>query len=168
MQRDPLTPEEHVQLARSYEQQGLTKEAMKETQAALKKAPKHVPALLAQGNLALAAGDHKTAEESFKKALKQDEGNAGAKNNLAMLYVAQGKYQEAESLAKAAAESDRMKPYAMETLAQVYENQKRWQEADTAWDAALDAVSDQEPQLRTAIGASRSRFAERRPPTGSN
>src|SRR6266508_7015035 len=48
---DPLSPDEHVRLAASFESQGLKEKAANELEAALRKQGNHVPALVALGNL---------------------------------------------------------------------------------------------------------------------
>jgi Tfp pilus assembly protein PilF len=166
LHQDPLSADEHLQLAKSYEAQGLKAAAKREIQAALKSDSKHVPALLAAGNVAYEEGDLKEAERYFKRALKRDRINAGTQNNLAMVYVAKGDLKKAERLATQAAENDRMRPYAEETLAQIEEKRGRFDEADHHWNTALAAVPPTQTALRQAIESSRSQFLGKRPARG--
>src|SRR4051812_22186435 len=57
--KDPLTVEEHLQLAQSYEAQHLNADARRELSIVLRRDGKNVAALLEQGNLAL--NDHDLA-----------------------------------------------------------------------------------------------------------
>ena len=149
--RDPLSAEEHWQLAKSYEKQDLTSDAMRELRAALAKEPKHVAALVTLGTLALQTGDLKTAKSSFRRALKVDRGHPGAKNNLAMVFLSQGNLKKAERLAREAAASVPLRPFAQETLAQIREREGRWEQADREWEAALAAVRPEDTSLKEAL-----------------
>jgi len=100
--KDPLTPEEHINLGVAYEKKGKYDEAI----AAYKKAVKKNPvALLYIGNVYFQKREMEKAEEYYKKAIDRDPLMADAYNNLAWLYATQGKnLDEAESLAKKAIE----------------------------------------------------------------
>ena len=141
--RDPLSAEEHTRLGGTYEAQGLHKEAVAQYALALDKDPAYLPALMSSGNAAFMAGDLKSAERAFGRALKISPGHAGAENNLAMVYLTQNKDLDmAEHLAqKAAAQDDPLKPYFLDTLANVYLRQKRYDEAKVALDQAQAATA---------------------------
>jgi len=152
---DSLTNDERLQLAQSYEQQKMFADARRELAIVLRRDPKNIPALLASGNVSLALGDDAAAEKAFRRTLDLDAANAGAQNNLAMVYLAEGKLPEAERLARSAAQSGPLRPYALETLAEIHV--KEGKPAQPDWDAALDAVPPDNPDLRAAIERSRER-----------
>ncbi|MBI5026734.1 MAG: tetratricopeptide repeat protein [Nitrospirae bacterium] len=100
--KDPLTPEEHINLGVAYEKKGEYDEAIDEYKKAAKKNP---IALLYIGNVYSQKREMEKAEEYYKKAIDRDPLMADAYNNLAWLYAAQGKkLDEAEGLAMKAIE----------------------------------------------------------------
>lgn len=100
--KDPLTPEEHINLGVTYEKQGDFDNAIKEYNSAAKKLPR---AYLYLGNAYFQKGEWKNAEESYRKAIEKDPGNADAFNNLAWLYYTRKeKLVRAEELARKAIE----------------------------------------------------------------
>ena len=100
--KDPLTPEEHLNLGLAYEQQGEFEPAIKEYKAAAKKLP---IAYLYLGNVNFQKKDWGEAEGYYKKAIKSDPRNADAHNNLAWLYYTKKENPEqAEDLALKAIE----------------------------------------------------------------
>ena len=102
--KDPLTPEEHLNLGVAYERKGEFDEAIREYQAAAKKLP---IAFLYLGNTYFLKNDWDQAEIYFKKAIEKDGKNATAYNNLAWLYFQRGKnLEQAEALAQKALELD--------------------------------------------------------------
>ena len=102
--KDPLTPEEHLNLGVAYEKKGEFDEAIREYQAAAKKLP---IAFLYLGNTYFLKNDWDQAEIYFKKAIEKDGKNATAYNNLAWLYFQRGKnLEQAEALAQKALELD--------------------------------------------------------------
>jgi len=90
--KDPLTPEEHLNLGVAYEQKGEFDHAIKEYQLASKKLP---IAYLYLGNVHFQKNEFPKAEAYYKKAIKREPRNADAYNNLAWLY-----YTEHENLAE--------------------------------------------------------------------
>jgi tetratricopeptide (TPR) repeat protein len=102
--KDPLTPEEHLNLGVAYERRGEFDQAIREYQSAAKKLP---IAFLYLGNAYFLRNDWDQAEICFKKAIKKDGKNAAAHNNLAWLYYQRGKnLEQAEALAQKALELD--------------------------------------------------------------
>ena len=102
--KDPLTPEEHLNLGVAYEKQGEFEPAIKEYRAATKKLPR---AYLYLGNVHFQKKDLGKAEEYYKKAIKNDPRNADAYNNLAWLYYTKKEnLEQAEHLALKAIDLD--------------------------------------------------------------
>jgi tetratricopeptide (TPR) repeat protein len=95
--KDPLTPEEHLNLGVAYEKQGELDAAIKEYELAAKKLP---VGYLYLGNVHFQKKELGKAEENYKEAIKKEPGNADAYNNLAWLYYTQKEnLDQAESLA---------------------------------------------------------------------
>jgi tetratricopeptide (TPR) repeat protein len=100
--RDPLTPEEHLNLGVTYEQQGEFDNAIKEYNLAAKRLPR---AYLHLGNAYFQKREWKEAESYYRKAIREEPENADAYNNLAWLYYRKKEnLDEAEKLAKKALE----------------------------------------------------------------
>lgn len=95
--KDPLTPEEHLNLGVSYEKNGEYDQAIKEYRSASEKLPL---AFLYLGNVYFFKKEWTEAEKYYREAIQQDPRNADAYNNLAWLYYTRGeKLREAEDLA---------------------------------------------------------------------
>jgi tetratricopeptide (TPR) repeat protein len=102
--KDPLTPEEHLNLGVTYERKGEFDDAIREYQVAARKLP---IAFLYLGNAYFLKKDWDQAEIYFKKAIEKDGKNAAAYNNLAWLYLQKGQnLEQAEALAEKALELD--------------------------------------------------------------
>jgi len=100
--KDPLTPEEHLNLGVTYEQQGDFDNAIKEYNLAAKDLPR---ANLYLGNAYFQKREWKEAEDFYRKAIEAEPGNADAHNNLAWLYYTRKeKLDQAEGLAQKAVE----------------------------------------------------------------
>ena len=100
--KDPLTPEEHVNLGVAYEKQGEIDNAIKEYRLAVKKSPQ---AYLYLGNAYFQKKDWKKAEEYYQKGLLKEPDNADLYNNLAWLYYTRKEnLDRAEKLAQKAIE----------------------------------------------------------------
>ena len=98
--KDPLTPEEHLNLGVAYEKQGELENALKEYEKSAKKLPL---ANLYLGNVYFQKGELGKAEKYYKKTLKKEPNNPDACNNLAWLYYTEKeKLEEAEALAQKA------------------------------------------------------------------
>ncbi|MDP2167298.1 MAG: tetratricopeptide repeat protein [Thermodesulfovibrionales bacterium] len=99
--KDPLTPEEHINLGVSYEQKRELEQALDHYQSASKRLP---VAHLYMGNIYFQKEDYKRAEESYKKAIKKTD-DPRAYNNLAWLYFKTGReLEKARALAEKAVE----------------------------------------------------------------
>jgi len=90
--KDPLTPEEHLNLGVAYERNGELDPAVREYRWASKTLP---VAYLYLGNVYFQKNEWQKAEAYYKKAIKKDPKNADAYNNLAWLY-----YTQRENLAE--------------------------------------------------------------------
>ena len=100
--KDPLTPEEHINLGVAYEKRGELDQAIKEYRLAAKKLP---IAYLYLGNVHFQKEEWADAETYYKKAIKKDPQQADAYNNLAWLYCTRGEnLDDAENLALKAIE----------------------------------------------------------------
>ena len=99
-EKDPLTPEEHLNLGVAYEKSGEFDNAIKEYKLAAKK---HPLAYLYLGNAHFQKKEWDRAEHYYKRAIEIDPKNADAHNNLAWLYYSRGEnLDDAERLALAA------------------------------------------------------------------
>jgi len=97
--KDPLTPEEHINLGLSYESRGEYQPAIEQYDLASKKLP---VAFLYIGDLYFRKGEYVKAEGAYKKAIAKT-GNPKAYNNLAWLYFTTGReIKRAEELAEKA------------------------------------------------------------------
>ena len=100
--KDPLTPEEHINLGVTYEKQGDFDNAIKQYDLAAKKLPR---AYLYLGNIYFQKKEWKRAEEYYQKGIQKEPDNADLYNNLAWLYYTQKEnLDRAEGLALKAIE----------------------------------------------------------------
>jgi tetratricopeptide (TPR) repeat protein len=122
--KDPLTPEEHINLGVAYEKKGELDQAIKEYRLAAKKLP---IAYLYLGNAHFQKEEWADAESYYKKAIKKDPQQADAYNNLAWLYCTRGEnLDQAEKLALKAIELNSTKePTYRDTLEKVREKKGR-------------------------------------------
>ncbi len=99
--RDPLSPEEHINLGLSYEKNGEYGAALKEYETASKKLP---IGYLYIGNILFQNHDYEGAEKAYKHIIHKTN-DPRAHNNLAWLYYTAGmKLAEAETHARRAVE----------------------------------------------------------------
>ena len=121
--KDPLTPEEHVNLGVTYEKQGELDNAVREYEVAAKKLPR---AYLYLGNAYFQKKDWKGAEKAYQKAIQKDPHNADAYNNLAWLYYTRKEnLDDAERLAKKALDLNPAKRETyLDTLEKIREEKK--------------------------------------------
>jgi tetratricopeptide (TPR) repeat protein len=97
--KDPLTPEEHINLGLSYESRGEYSPALEQYHLALKKTP---IAFLYIGNLYFQKREYEKAEAAYNNAIKKT-GDPRAYNNLAWLYYTTDReIKKAEELAEKA------------------------------------------------------------------
>ncbi len=100
--KDPLTPEEHINLGVTYEKQGKYDLAIKQYSAA---ADRLKIAYFYLGNAYFKKGDYKSAEKYYLKSLAYNPDHADTMNNLAWLYYTIGeKLDRAEELVRRAME----------------------------------------------------------------
>ena len=100
--KDPLTPEEHLNLGVAYEKKGDLDHAIAEYKIAAKKLPL---AYLYIGNAYFQKKEWVEAERCYEKVIEKDPKNADAHNNLAWLYYTKHENLDlAESLALKAIE----------------------------------------------------------------
>lgn len=98
--KDPLTPEEHINLGVAYERKGEFDNALLEYKKAAKKLS---VAYFYMGNIYFQKKDFDKAEKSYKKSIKKNPQHADSYNNLAWLYYSTQRYiEEAEELVKKA------------------------------------------------------------------
>jgi tetratricopeptide (TPR) repeat protein len=121
--KDPLTPEEHLNLGVAYEARGELDNAIREYESAARRLPS---AYLYLGNAYFQKNEWSQAEKFYRKAIKKDSENADAHNNLAWLYYMNGKnLAEAEHLALKAISLNPSKDHIYrDTLEKIRERQQ--------------------------------------------
>ena len=162
---DPLSPEEHVQLAAAYMNQGSVDLARKEYKSALQKQKRNVPALIGLGNLAFEREDWRTAQKYYRQALHISPGNPGASNNLAMIYLKKGTHlNEAEGLIQKSLQSaGPLKPYLLDTLVNLYLQEGRVDEARSTFEQVRVEKPKDNPSFEEQFGRTSQKVAATAP-----
>ena len=91
------------------------------------------------GNVYLAIGKYKDAENTFRKAIEIRSDFAEAMNDLASLLARQGKEREAEELLRKAIDANPDYPYARVNLGQLLINRGQFGEAEMEFKMALES-----------------------------
>jgi tetratricopeptide (TPR) repeat protein len=119
--KDPLTPEEHMNLGVSYESKGEFEAALKEYEAASKSLPL---ATLYMANVYFQKEEFEKAEGLYEKAITRTQ-DPRAYNNLAWLYYTIGKdLAKAEELARKAVDLSPDSHDFSDTLTRIMEKRK--------------------------------------------
>ena len=128
---DPLSPEEHFQLALTYEKKKEYGLALKEYEEVLKKKQFLEDAWTNMANIYLVQGKPGLAEEFYLKSIRINPFYGKAYNNLAWLYLTQNeKLDQAEQLLIEAINRDpRLSADFLDTLSYIYEKEGRWDKA---------------------------------------
>jgi len=160
--RDPLSAAEHVTLGDSYLTHDEKAAAIRQYQAALDEDGRHVPALMALGNLAFEDHDWKSARNYFRRASKAAPANAGAVNNLAMVDVAEKKHLERAKrlIDQAFPTAGPMAPYLLDTQANIAILQGRYTDAKLALDQAQATSPSNDPDFPKRLQESRDKLTE--------
>jgi hypothetical protein len=108
------------------EQAGFPGQAHRAYEAALRKWPDNLTALMGLGNTAYELGDLAGSEQAFRRAARHDAGSDAALNNLAQVLADEGKFTEAQSAARRALELDGPnKAVAERTLREIRQKSRR-------------------------------------------
>jgi len=122
LMKDPLTPEEHNNLGVAYEKEGKYDLAIREYKKALEMDNKFVIPLVNIGNVHLKEQDYLNAEKYYLKALRKEQYNLEASNNLASLYLITEKDYEKglKIVISAVAFNEGFPAFAMDTIGTLY------------------------------------------------
>ncbi len=125
--KDPLSPEEHINLGVAYEKKGEYDLAIREYKAASKNLS---IAFFYLGNACFKKGDYRETERYYKLSIQKNPEHADSFNNLAWLYYTEGiNLNEAERLVlKAIRLNPKRKKIYMDTLQKI--RKKRANDSD--------------------------------------
>lgn len=119
--KDPLSPEEHINLGLSYEEKAEYDAALREYEKASEELD---IAYLYLGNLYFKKGDFEMAEKAYRKAIKKTS-DPRAMNNLAWLYYTLNKnLEKAEKLAEEAVKREPENQDFIDTLIKIKERRR--------------------------------------------
>ncbi len=126
-----------------------TAAAIKEAEAAIKRHPDNISALLLAGNVHLAATNFNMAQKYFNQAVKREPDNVSPHLNLGRLYVAQGNFPAATAKFKHILTLQAGHQYALITLAKLAVNEDKPEEAVDWYKQAIAANPDSlQPRLQ--------------------
>jgi Tfp pilus assembly protein PilF len=157
---DPLTPQEHLQLAVGYEAKNEWALAEKEYRAALAQDPDFLPARVNLGNVYAQQEQYASAEETYRRVLKRDPNHPMANNNLAWIYIVQGIHlpEAGDLIDRALAADSRHRAFYMDTRALLLLYLGRLDQAQAALIEAEAAPGSDTPGFSEQHAATRSKI----------
>ncbi len=144
---DPLSAEEHIKLGRIYENQGKADLALHQYEAAVKKDPKSVSALLLLGDLSFRGKKYSDAEAAYRKAIKLQPGNGDIYNNLCWVYIEQNKIEKTGDLINTAmAATPEHRAYYLDTQGVIFLRMGKIPESITVLKEAVELIPSDKPE----------------------
>lgn len=145
---DPLTAVQHNDLGVAYQQRQDFDLALRAFSRAADLDKSWAQPLVNGGNVHAALGDWQQAEGSYRQALRRQEDDAGAMNNLAWVLLRQAKLGDALHWAQRAVALD-PQPAVLDTLAEVHLARQEFAEAAPVVARAL--ALEPAPELRQEL-----------------